>query len=116
MKLFSDYHSHPQGHRVQRYTQPLLQPWIDSARARGLTASIAAEGDGPGSGNGDQTGIARSSPKRQWLCRRSVMPEHIVRTPTEARASSKEGVVRYVLAISLVLVVILFMVAYKFSV
>lgn len=34
---FSDYHSHPQGHRVQPYTQPLLQPWVDSARARGLT-------------------------------------------------------------------------------
>ncbi|MFN2540895.1 MAG: histidinol-phosphatase HisJ family protein [Chthoniobacterales bacterium] len=37
MKLFSDYHNHPQGHRVQRYTRDLLQTWIDSARARGLT-------------------------------------------------------------------------------
>jgi histidinol-phosphatase (PHP family) len=37
MKLFSDYHSHPQGHRVQPYTQALLQPWVDSARQRGLT-------------------------------------------------------------------------------
>jgi histidinol-phosphatase (PHP family) len=36
VKLFSDYHSHPQGHRVQPYTQALLQPWIDSARKRGL--------------------------------------------------------------------------------
>ncbi|MDP9097381.1 MAG: PHP domain-containing protein, partial [Verrucomicrobiota bacterium] len=34
---FFDYHTHPQGHRVQPYTQQLLQPWIDSARARGLT-------------------------------------------------------------------------------
>jgi histidinol-phosphatase (PHP family) len=34
--LFSDYHTHPQGHRTQRYTQDLLQPWIDSARQRGL--------------------------------------------------------------------------------
>jgi histidinol-phosphatase (PHP family) len=34
--LFSDYHSHPQGHRVQRYTQGLLQPWIVSARAKGI--------------------------------------------------------------------------------
>ncbi|MEP6602966.1 MAG: histidinol-phosphatase [Spartobacteria bacterium] len=34
--LFSDYHTHPQGHRIQRYTPELLQPWIDSARARGL--------------------------------------------------------------------------------
>jgi histidinol-phosphatase (PHP family) len=37
LKLFSDYHTHPQGHRVQPYTQQLLQPWIDSARARGLS-------------------------------------------------------------------------------
>jgi histidinol-phosphatase (PHP family) len=35
--LFSDYHTHPQGHRVQRYTQALLQPWVDSARGLGLT-------------------------------------------------------------------------------
>lgn len=35
--LFSDYHSHPQGHRVQRYTQELLRPWADSARRSGLT-------------------------------------------------------------------------------
>jgi len=36
MELFSDYHMHPQGHRVQRYTQELLQPWVDSARTKGL--------------------------------------------------------------------------------
>ena len=36
-RLFSDYHTHPQGHRVQRYTQALLQPWADSARELGLT-------------------------------------------------------------------------------
>jgi histidinol-phosphatase (PHP family) len=35
--LFSDYHTHPQGHRVQPYSAALLQPWIDSARQRGLT-------------------------------------------------------------------------------
>lgn len=34
--LFSDYHMHPQGHRVQKYTQELLQPWADSARRLGL--------------------------------------------------------------------------------
>ena len=34
--LFSDYHTHPQGHRVRRYTAQLLQPWIDSARAKAL--------------------------------------------------------------------------------
>ena len=36
-QLFSDYHSHPQGHRLQPYTQALLQPWADSARKSGLT-------------------------------------------------------------------------------
>ncbi len=43
------------------------------------------------------------------------MPEPIVKTPTDARAGSKEGVVRYVLAISLALVVILFVVGYMVS-
>jgi len=36
-QLFADYHTHPQGHRIQRYTQGLLQPWIDAARGRGIT-------------------------------------------------------------------------------
>lgn len=36
-QLFSDYHTHPQGHRVQHYTRALLQPWADSARKLGLT-------------------------------------------------------------------------------
>ncbi|HTZ38416.1 MAG TPA: hypothetical protein VMB84_20495 [Stellaceae bacterium] len=40
------------------------------------------------------------------------MPEPIVKSPTEARAASKEGVGRYVLAISLVLVVVLFAIGY----
>ena len=34
--LRADYHTHPQGHRVQHYTQNLLQPWIDSARHKGI--------------------------------------------------------------------------------
>jgi histidinol-phosphatase (PHP family) len=36
-QLFADYHTHPQGHRVQRYSQALLQPWIDAARGKGIT-------------------------------------------------------------------------------
>ena len=36
-RLFSDYHTHPQGHRVQRYAPALLQPWADSARKVGLS-------------------------------------------------------------------------------
>jgi len=36
-QLFSDYHTHPQGHRVQPYTQALLQPWVDSARKMALS-------------------------------------------------------------------------------
>jgi len=36
MHLFSDYHLHPQGHRLQPYSQELLQPWADHARQIGL--------------------------------------------------------------------------------
>lgn len=36
-QLFSDYHSHPQGHRIQPYSQALLQPWVDSARTKKLS-------------------------------------------------------------------------------
>jgi histidinol-phosphatase (PHP family) len=36
LNLLSDYHTHPQAHRVQPYTQSLLQPWIESARQHGL--------------------------------------------------------------------------------
>jgi len=43
------------------------------------------------------------------------MPDRIVKSPTNARAGSKEGVVRYVLAISIALVVILFIVGYMVS-
>jgi histidinol-phosphatase (PHP family) len=35
--LVADYHTHPQGHRVQSYSQQLLQPWIDAARAKGIS-------------------------------------------------------------------------------
>jgi hypothetical protein len=41
------------------------------------------------------------------------MDQHIARNPNEARQSTKEGVVRYVLGISLVVVVIALFVAYK---
>jgi hypothetical protein len=44
------------------------------------------------------------------------MDQHIGLTPEKARSARKDGVVRYVLVISLVLVVILFVVAYKISV
>src|SRR5947207_7781760 len=44
---------------------------------------------------------------------RSQMAERPVATGTEARAGSREGVVRYVLLASLVLVVVLFVVAYE---
>ena len=36
MRLFSDYHMHPQVHSLRPYTQELLQPWADFARTRGL--------------------------------------------------------------------------------
>jgi hypothetical protein len=41
------------------------------------------------------------------------MAERPVATGTEARSGTKEGVVRYVLLASLVLVVVLFIVAYE---
>jgi hypothetical protein len=45
------------------------------------------------------------------------MAERIVRTPAEnARAGSKEGVVRYVLMISVALVIVLFIAAYFIAV
>jgi hypothetical protein len=40
------------------------------------------------------------------------MDQRVVETPERARQASKPGVVRYVLAVSLLLVVILFAVAY----
>ena len=42
--------------------------------------------------------------------------QRIIEHPEQARQASKEGVVRYVLTISLALVVILFVVAYVISV
>jgi hypothetical protein len=42
------------------------------------------------------------------------MEKRISITPTEARTSSKEGVVRYILGISIALVVVLFAVSYLF--
>jgi hypothetical protein len=44
------------------------------------------------------------------------MPQQIIKDPTNARAATKTGVVRYILAVSVVLVVILFIVAYKLAV
>jgi len=43
------------------------------------------------------------------------MPDPIVKSPTQARAASKEGVLRYILGISIALVVILFIVGYLVS-
>ena len=43
------------------------------------------------------------------------MDQPIVTTPQKARSAIKPGVVRYVLAVSLLLVVILFAVAYRVS-
>jgi hypothetical protein len=40
------------------------------------------------------------------------MQKRIVTTPTSARSATKEGVVRYILAISIALVVVLFVVSY----
>jgi len=39
LPLFSDYHTHPQGHRVQRYTQALLQPWAAQGHAAAVDST-----------------------------------------------------------------------------
>ena len=44
-RLWSDYHSHPQGHRVQPYSEALLQPWADSARKIGLRDFASTDHD-----------------------------------------------------------------------
>ena len=44
------------------------------------------------------------------------MDQRVVETPEQARAGRKHGVVRYILGVSLALVVILFVVAYLISV
>jgi hypothetical protein len=44
------------------------------------------------------------------------MAQRIVESPQRARSARKPGMVRYVLAVSLMLVVILFLVAYTISV
>lgn len=43
------------------------------------------------------------------------MDDRITRDPTEARAGTEEGVVRYILIISTALVVILFALSYAFT-
>lgn len=43
------------------------------------------------------------------------MEERIVKHPTAARAGSKEGVVRYILIISTVLVAVLFALSWAFT-
>jgi hypothetical protein len=45
-----------------------------------------------------------------------VMDQHVVSTPEKARGARKYGLMRYVLAVSLLLVVILFVVAYVITV
>ena len=50
-----------------------------------------------------------------WQIGSNGMTKRPVATGTEARAGTKEGVVRYILMASLVLVVLLFIVAYELS-
>jgi len=40
------------------------------------------------------------------------MPQPIIKSPNEARSATKEGVVRYILVISVVLVMVLFGISY----
>ena len=45
MKLFSDYHMHPQGHKHLPYSQSLLQPWADHCRSVGIRDFIFTDHD-----------------------------------------------------------------------
>ncbi|CCG92809.1 Histidinol phosphatase, PHP family [Methylacidiphilum fumariolicum SolV] len=36
MKIFADYHMHPQGHKLQPYTFKLLDPWAESCFQKGV--------------------------------------------------------------------------------
>ncbi len=45
MKLFSDYHMHPQGHKHLPYTQALLQPWADHCRTVGIRDFVFTDHD-----------------------------------------------------------------------
>jgi hypothetical protein len=58
--------------------------------------------------------IGRSAclPKERKTNKRRPMPEPVVKSPTDARSASKEGVVRYVLAASLGLVIVLFAIGF----
>jgi hypothetical protein len=56
--------------------------------------------------------VRREGSNRREVC----MPQRIVESPQRARSARKPGIVRYILAVSLVLVVILFLVAYTISV
>jgi histidinol-phosphatase (PHP family) len=45
MILVSDYHTHPQGHRIRPYTLELLQPWIDRCPERGIQSIAFTDHD-----------------------------------------------------------------------
>lgn len=64
MKLFTDYHMHPQGHRHQPYTQELLQPWAESCRAKGITDFCVTDHDRyhPGVDFGEVTRLNEQNP------------------------------------------------------
>ena len=68
----------------------------------------------------DPASFAEESPLTVNRKKETVMEDHrnggkIARTETQASGGSKEGVVRYVLIVGLVLVVIAFVVAYLFA-
>src|SRR6266516_3821439 len=65
--LFSDYHTHPQGHRAQRYTQALLQPWADSARRAGLTDIAFTDHDRYHAGIDFDNDPVHSAAGRNWI-------------------------------------------------
>jgi hypothetical protein len=58
--------------------------------------------------------VTRKAPPPKEPRQELVMAKRIVTTPTQASAGTKEGVVRYILGISIALVVVLFGIGYLF--
>src|SRR5216110_854939 len=65
--LVCDYHTHPQGHRVQPYTPELLQPWADSARKIGLSDIAFTDHDRYHAGIELDNDPVHSKAGRKWV-------------------------------------------------
>ena len=83
MHPFSDYHLHPQGHRLQPYSQELLQPWADHACDIGLRDIALTDHDRYHRGvDFDEIDrlraanpVSRSAPGSNWITIQCTRPQ-----------------------------------------